>query len=195
MMGVGNITELTDVDSAGINTFLIGICAELDIQSILTTEVIGWARSSVREIDLARRLMHFAIHQKQVPKYLEPLLVMLRDPRTHQHGPAALSQLQATIRDPNWRLFAENGQLIALNNENYLADSDPFELFEKMGVTDASHAFYLGYELAKAKTALTLGKWYKQDQALNWGFLTEPERSHWDGEKTTRPKIKKGHSE
>ena len=195
MMGVGNITELTDVDSAGINTFLIGICAELDIQSILTTEVIGWARSSVREIDLARRLMHYAVQQKQVPKYLEPLLVMLRDPRTHQHGTEALTQLQATIRDPNWRLFAENSQLIALNNENYLADSDPFELFEKMGVTDASHAFYLGYELAKAKTALTLGKWYKQDQALNWGFLTEPERSHWDGEKTTKPKIKKGHKE
>ena len=42
---------------------------------------------------------------------------------------------------------------------------------------DASHAFYLGWELAKASTALALGKDYVQDQALKWGFLTRPERS------------------
>ena len=47
-----------------------------------------------------------------------------------------------------------------------------------MEVRDASHAFYLGYELMKAKTALTLSKTYRQDQALDWGFLTEPEVSH-----------------
>ena len=39
------------------------------------------------------------------------------------------------------------------------------------------HAFYLGYEMAKAVTALTLGKNYVQDQALRWGFLTRPEGS------------------
>jgi hypothetical protein len=58
-----------------------------------------------------------------------------------------------------------------------LCNSDPFVLFDQMGVTDASHAFYLGYELMKAKTALTLSKSYHQDQALEWGFLTEPEVS------------------
>jgi hypothetical protein len=36
----------------------------------------------------------------------------------------------------------------------------------------------LGYEAAKAVTALTLGKQYRQDEALDWGFLTEPEVSH-----------------
>ena len=44
------------------------------------------------------------------------------------------------------------------------------------------HAFYLGYEFAKAVTALTLGKNYTQDQALRWGFLTVPETSHRGGE-------------
>ena len=39
------------------------------------------------------------------------------------------------------------------------------------------YAFYLGYEMAKAVTALTLGKNYVQDQALRWGFLTVEERS------------------
>ena len=68
--------------------------------------------------------------------------------------------------------------IYALNNARFLSDPDPFVLFEQMGVTDPAHAFYLGYELMKAKTALTLSKSYRQDQALEWGFLTEPEVSH-----------------
>ena len=38
--------------------------------------------------------------------------------------------------------------------------------------------FTLGYEMAKAATALTLGKDYRQDEALDWGFLTRAEKSH-----------------
>ena len=68
--------------------------------------------------------------------------------------------------------------IYALNNARFLCDPDPFVLFEQMGVVDPAHAFYLGYELMKAKTALTLSKSYRQDQALEWGFLTEPEVSH-----------------
>ena len=43
---------------------------------------------------------------------------------------------------------------------------------------DASHAFYLGFELAKALTALTLGKRYEQDEALRWGMHTRSEKHH-----------------
>jgi hypothetical protein len=43
---------------------------------------------------------------------------------------------------------------------------------------DVSHAFYLGFELAKAMTALTLGKQYDQDVALRWGMLTRDEKRH-----------------
>ena len=81
MMGVGNLTELTDVDSAGVNTLLVGFCQELAIRSVLTTAVINWARSSVREIDLARRLVYHAVTRQTLPKHLEPRLVMLRDPK------------------------------------------------------------------------------------------------------------------
>jgi hypothetical protein len=54
---------------------------------------------------------------------------------------------------------------------------------------DPSHAFYLGYEMAKAVTALTLGKNYVQDQALRWGFLTAPEQSHRDTNRTNGSSI------
>jgi hypothetical protein len=48
----------------------------------------------------------------------------------------------------------------------------------QLDVTEASHAFYLGAELAKAKLALTLGKSYRQDGSLNWGYLTPPDDQH-----------------
>ncbi len=177
LMGIGNLTELTDVDSAGVNTLLVGFCQELNIQSVLTTEVISWARSSVREVDLARRLTHFAVENSTPPKHVEPRLVMLRDPRVARFGDDELRATAARVKDPNWRIFAEDGRIIAFNHSQYLVDDDPFRLFERMGVDDASHAFYLGYELSKARTALTLGKNYRQDVALEWGFLTRAEAS------------------
>ncbi len=178
MMGVGNLTELTDVDSAGVNTLLIGFCQEMGIHSVLTTEVINWARSSVREIDLARRLAHHSVTRRVLPKHVEPRLVMLRDSKPRRHGLEALAALARSIKDPNWRIFAEDGAIHVMNNAMHLADTDPFTLFEQMAVDDSSHAFYLGYELMKARTALALNKEYRQDQALSWGFLTEPEISH-----------------
>ncbi|MEX0642369.1 MAG: DUF6513 domain-containing protein, partial [Pirellulales bacterium] len=71
MMGIGNLTELTDVDSAGVNAVLLGFCEELGIRSVLTTQVINWARSSVRECDLARRLVYHSVRQRVLPKHLE----------------------------------------------------------------------------------------------------------------------------
>jgi dihydropteroate synthase-like protein len=182
MMGVGNLTELTDVDSAGINVLLAGFCQELGIRSVLTTEVINWCRSAVKEFDLARRLVYHAVTHRVLPKHLEPRLVMLRDRKLHEQGDEALAELAERVTDRNYRLFAERGGLHILNGQMYLHGTDPFELFAELArrdpKLDASHAFYLGYEFAKAVTALTLGKDYTQDQALDWGFLTVPEKGH-----------------
>lgn len=182
MMGIGNLSELTDVDSAGVNVLLLGICQELGIRSVLTTQVINWARTAVRECDLARRLVHYAVTQHSLPKHVEPRLVMLRDPKLHEHGCEALERMAAEIRDPNYRLFAEGGCLHLVGAGLHLQSTDPFELFDALLAqhptnVDATHAFYLGYELAKATAALTLGKDYHQDQPLDWGFLTVPEQS------------------
>ena len=34
LMGIGNLTELTDVDSSGVNTILIGFCQEVGVRSV-----------------------------------------------------------------------------------------------------------------------------------------------------------------
>jgi dihydropteroate synthase-like protein len=182
MMGVGNLTELTDVDSAGVNVLLAGFCQELGIRSVLTTEVINWCRSAVREFDLARRLVFHAVRDRVLPKHLEPDLVLFRDPKLYEVGEAGLQQLARDVTDRNYRLFAERGEIHVINGSMYLHGTDPFDLFAEMQrrdpKLDPSHSFYLGYEMAKAVTALTIGKAYTQDQALRWGFLTVPESSH-----------------
>ncbi len=177
LMGVGNVTELTGVDSAGVNVMLLGFCQEVGIHSVLTTEVSNWCRSSVHELDLARRLVHYACRQRLLPKRLEPDLVMLRDPRLREHGPEGLAELARSITDSNFRLFAERGTLYAFTGHLFLEGTDPWALFQEMqkgAQIDPGHAFYLGYELAKAVTALTLGKNYVMYQALRWVFLTRP---------------------
>jgi dihydropteroate synthase-like protein len=182
LMGVGNLTELTEVDSVGVNVLLAGFCQELGIRSVLTTEVISWCQSCIRELDVARRLVFHAFRERTLPKKLDPRLVMLRDPKVYQQGDEALKELAANITDRNYRLFAENGELHVINGAMHLRGQDPFALFGEIARRDATidpaHAFYLGYELAKAATALTLGKNYAQDQALRWGMLTKEEHEN-----------------
>jgi dihydropteroate synthase len=189
MMGIGNLTELTDADSAAMNVVLLGLCQELGIRSVLTTQVINWARSSVRECDLARRLVYHSVRHRVLPKHLEPRLVMLRDPDVTELAADELSGLSRAIKDPNYRVFVSGREIHLVSRELHLHGTDPFSLFEQLRQTgqggglpknlDAAHAFYLGYEMCKAATALTLGKQYQQDEALDWGFLTQPEQRHY----------------
>lgn len=180
LMGIGNLTELTDADSAAINVILLGFCQELGIRSVLTTQEINWARTAVRECDLARRLVYHAVNRQVLPKHLEPRLVMLRDPRVLDRRPEELDELATAIKDHSYRIFAEGGQLHLITSQLHLTSDNPFDLFEQLlprapATIDAAHAFYLGYEMAKAMTALALSKNYRQDEALDWGMLTVAE--------------------
>jgi len=180
MMGIANITELTDVDSAGVNMLLLAICQELNITRVLTTQVINWARSSVKECDVARRLVYFSVAQQVPPKHLSEELLLLRDAKVLSYQPQQIAELAANIKDHNYRILADNGLLHLLGSGQHFSGTDPFKIFDALmdsgaSNVDASHAFYLGFEMCKAMTALQLGKQYNQDQALDWGFLTVPE--------------------
>lgn len=175
MMGIGNITELTAADSTGVNALLIAICQELGIRAVLTTEVIPWAHGSVREIDIARRLMYHAVTRKVVPKRVDDRLVTVKDPKILEYGEAELRELQSRITDPNFRIFTDRETITVLNRNLFVRGTDIQEIFSQLGVEEATHAFYLGKELAKAKLAITLGKTYRQEGSLSWGYLTPPD--------------------
>jgi dihydropteroate synthase-like protein len=182
MMGIGNLTELTAVDSAGVNLILLAICQELGIRSVLTTQVVNWARTSVKECDVARKLVFHAIEQKVLPKHVDDQLVILRDEKLVEFGKDHLTTLAERIQDNNYRIFAESGLVHLLGGGKLFSGKDPFEVFDSLlgsGAKniDPSHAFYLGFEMCKALTALQLGKQYTQDESLDWGFLTQPEKT------------------
>ena len=194
MMGIGNITELTAADSTGVNAILTAVCQELGVRAVLTTEVIPWARGAVRELDVARRLMHFALTQRTIPKGIDDRLVTVKDPEVLTYSQDELRALQAEITDPNFRIFADRDAITVFNNARFVRGSDIQDIFVKLEVDDPAHAFYLGKELARASLAVTLGKTYRQEGALSWGYLTPPDdvtSEHVRLSKATPPKTRR----
>ncbi|HEU5169217.1 MAG TPA: DUF6513 domain-containing protein [Gemmatimonadales bacterium] len=175
LMGVGNITELTAADTTGVNAVLMAIAEEVGVRAVLTTEVIPWARGSVRELDVARRLMHYAVRERRVPKGVDDRLVTVKDPEVLGYSEAELRELHAAVKDPNFRIFADRDAITVFNNEIFVRGTDVQAIFAQLGVDEPMHAFYLGRELMKARLALQLGKTYRQEGALSWGYLTPPD--------------------
>lgn len=172
LMGLGNLVELTDADSTGINAVRAGVIAELDINYVLATEVISWARGAVRELDHARKLMHYACSHHTLPKHLDDALLTIKDPPHEHYSEPELRAMQAQVRDRNFRIFTDDEAIYIFNNQLFLKGVDPRALFAQLDVTEGSHAFYLGRELQKAALAVQLGKKYTQEQELRWGYLS-----------------------
>jgi dihydropteroate synthase-like protein len=188
LMGIGNITELTAADSTGVNALLMAICQELKIRSVLTTEVIPWARGAVRELDVARRLMHYAVTRRTIPKGVDDRLVTVKDPAVLAYSEAELRALQANLTDPNFRIFADRDAITVFNNRQFVRGTDIQAIFAELDVDDPSHAFYLGKELARASLAVTLGKTYRQEGALSWGYLTPKDEARSEHVRLSAPK-------
>src|SRR2546428_6930919 len=108
LMGIGNITELTAADTTGVNALLVAICEEVGVRAVLTTEVIPWARGAVREIDIARRLMHHAVTRQALPKGVDDRLGTLKHPRILPYGEPKLPALHRAVTDPNFPTVADD---------------------------------------------------------------------------------------
>ncbi len=194
LMGIGNITELTSADSTGVNALLIAIAQEVGVKAVLTTEVIPWARGAVREIDVARRLMHYAVTQRTLPKGVDDRLLTVKDARILGYSEVELRELQAQVKDGNFRIFTDRDTITVFNAQRFVRGTEIQEIFDQLGVDEASHAFYLGKELAKAKLAISLGKSYRQEGQLDWGYLTPPEDAKREHLKVTMKRDREGRS-
>ena len=170
LMGVGNLTELTEADTSGINALLFGICAELDVAAVLTTQVSQHARRAIAEADAARRLMHAARRHQMLPKGLSDALLTVHAKHPFPDTPEEIAAIAAQVRDPNFRVQVSPRGIHVYNRDGLLAPAtDAFALWPQLGLEDdAAHAFYMGVELARAEIAWQLGKRYAQDQPLDW---------------------------
>ncbi len=175
LMGTANITELTDADTTGMTALLLGFCQEVGIRWILTTEDATWARGAVREADVGRRLMHYALQHRTLPKHVDPRLVTVKDQEIVAYSEAELRGIQAELSDLNYRIYTDAERIYVFNAERFVSGTDIAAIFAQLDVQEPTHAFYLGKELMKAQLAVTLGKTYRQEMPLAWGWLTPPE--------------------
>lgn len=176
MMGVGNLTELTEADTSGINALLFGMAAELNVAAVLTTQVSAHARRAVKEADWARRIMHAAARQRSLPKGMNDALMTVHAKYPFPDTPDEIAATAAQVRDPNFRVQVSAQGLHVYNRDGLRTGQRAFELWPQLGLeNDASHAFYMGVELAHAQLAWQLGKRYTQDQPLDWGCAVDRE--------------------
>ncbi len=174
LMGTGNLTELTDADSAGVTAVLLGIASELGIRNILAVQVSPHTRRTIEEHDAARRLMFAAREDQSLPKGYGNRLLSLHDKKPFPVAPEEIAALAAEVRDANFRIEAASDGIHVYNRDGHHTGRDALSLFPKLGVeSDGAHAFYLGTELAKAETAFSLGKRYVQDEPLDWGVAAD----------------------
>ncbi|MGB2833171.1 MAG: DUF6513 domain-containing protein [Methylotenera sp.] len=174
MMGIGNLTELTDADTTGINALLFGMISELNINAVLATSVSPHAVNAIAEADNARRVMHVAKLDDRLPRGYSNGLLGLHDRRPFTYTSDEIKEIALMIKDPSFRIQVSESGMHIYNRDGLHEAIEPFALYPHLKVDDdASHAFYLGVELARAQIAYQLKKRYVQDQELTWGVATQ----------------------
>lgn len=192
-MGTGNVTELVDADSVGVNALMVGIAQELGVALVLTTEGSVKTKGAVREASIATKMMALASTRSTPPKDLGVSLLMLKEKRFKELPYDASIEAKAKVvkarEGARERLRVDvkgyfkiavdrvNGEVAAIHYPPGSSNPDLVvkgrearsvyrTLIKLQLVSDLSHAAYLGFELAKAELALLSGKSYVQDAPL-----------------------------
>ncbi|HDN83347.1 MAG TPA: dihydropteroate synthase-like protein [Candidatus Altiarchaeales archaeon] len=183
LIGIGNITELMDIDSIGINGILTFLAYELDVDLIFTTEASDKTFNAVKEINLARKMFFLAKKKKQFPKDLGIDLLRLKEKRKRrdlsykdENVPLVIPKPRETkLEDVEFKIYIDNSHIFVviykegkavmkLKGKN--AKELYLEIIAQGFIKELSHAAYLGKELEKAEIALKLGRSYVQDEDL-----------------------------
>ena len=173
-MGTGNLTELTDSDSAGVNATLMGLASELSVDAVLVVQVSGHCKNSIKETDAARKIMYYSKKNKRLPFRIDNSLMGMSERKPTRMTKKEIDEIKNFIKDKNYRIYLTESGVNIFNSETHIIESDPFHFYDKLNVDkDASHAFYLGVELARAQIAWQLGKNYDQDNELEWGVASK----------------------
>lgn len=177
MMGIGNVTELTDADTSGINAVLMGLISELRVSAVLTTEVSAHARCAVREADVARRMMYAAREDNSLPRGYTADLLTVHARKPFPDTPEEIAEIARAIKDPSFRIQVGHDGIHVYNRDGHHRGTNPFDIWPALDLEqDGGHAFYMGVETARAQIAWQLGKRYAQDEEIDWGCALDRDR-------------------
>ena len=174
MMGIGNLTELTHADTAGMNALLFGIASELEINYALCTQVSEHCNKAIIEGNFARRIMHTTKTYSMPPKDISNKLLNLHERKPFPYSTKELKEMWSNVKDKNYRIYVNKDGIHVFNNKKLYTEQDAAEFYQHLDIkNDDGHAYYLGMELARAEIAFLLGKRYDQDEILKWGCSVE----------------------
>jgi dihydropteroate synthase-like protein len=193
LMGVGNVVEMTDADSVGMNALLGAIACENGVQLLLATENSPKTRGSIGELASACKMMYYAVRQGFAPMNIGIDLLRLKEkrlidspvriPSLRIRASEAAETASTTQQDATFQIVIKDG-VIHLIRHLPGKDVDIIgrhaidigaELANRGWLPSPSHSLYLGLELSKAETALRTGRNYIQDQPLFPGWDSSEE--------------------
>lgn len=172
--GAGNVTELIDADSVGVNALLAACAHEVGASLIFTSEHSDKTKGSVAEMRLATEMMA-VMGDHPYPKDLGIDLLVLKEKRRRREPLPAGAPLDvppapdAFIPDPagNIRIAVDGGWILAAHGGRVYRGRTAADLAAALldagCVTRLDHAAYLGRELARAEVAVQFGRSYVQD--------------------------------
>jgi dihydropteroate synthase-like protein len=182
MAGVGNVVELIDADSTGVNGLLAAMAVELDVSLLLTTENSSKTRGSVRELRRALDMCFLARSIGTQPKDLGFDLLMAKGKGPGERvDVSGVKTILAGVSpvftmDPKgpFTIFLDfkKGKILAAHSgsggydaviEGETAEAVSKKIITEGLVSSLEHAAYLGRELEKAEIFLKLRKGYVQD--------------------------------
>ncbi len=179
LMGVGNVTELMDADSIGINALLACIAEEIGCQLLFTTEASDKTRGCIRELKVAIYMAKASKLKNVPPKDLGFDLLVFKEKRVRRERRDVKNMVKAKksefVRDPmgDFRIWVDD-KIYCQHEKATIVGEDAKAILDtviRLGlISRLDHAGYLGRELKKAELALKLGKSYVQDEEINFGI-------------------------
>lgn len=171
--GAGNVTELMDADSIGINALLAGIAMELGVSALFTTEASQKTVGGASELKTACSMMALAKKHRASPKDLGVNLLVIKEKRGRKDivepGAPIEAKRHELKLDPagSFNIWIDKGRIYVKNADVTVVGDDPMAIIETLAdmgqVSMLDHAGYLGKELEKACLAIRFRRSYLQD--------------------------------
>ncbi len=172
--GAGNVTELIDADSIGVNALLASIAMEAGASVLFTTEASQKTVGSADELKKACMMMALAQRRHESPKDLGVDLLVIKEkrPRKDVVEPSDLvleAKKHPFKLDPrgSFNIFIEDGKIYARNGDVTIVGTDSesilHTIIDRGLVSMLDHAGYLQAELKKAELAIRFHRTYLQD--------------------------------
>jgi dihydropteroate synthase-like protein len=173
--GAGNVVELIDADSVGVNALLAGMAHECGASLIFTSEHSDKTTGSVGEMRRSVEMMAL-MGDRPYPKDLGVDCLLIKEKRRRREPPLTYHEIRDAVPIPeeieydpkgNMRIGIEDGRIVAVHRGTAIRADRWEDLFRTLLAEDRvsllDHAAYLGKELYKAELALRFGRSFEQD--------------------------------